>query len=768
MASSVDITFASWDSVHWDITYDGTGTISVSREAGKSTATVKGTATIYAHTGDQAGWKLHMKVGDKDEVTADFPNNPHWAIPVRDEKGNIVDYEAPYDTTSVTQDVDVENVSGSLYVQLWVTVEDGYGTKSSVYSATVTYDSIGIAKIDSCSDMKIGDKVNIGWTAYSTSFSYEFEIACGGFSGWSGKISASSATSQKYTNYTVPADIARYISAWSTEGTVTVYLRTYTGSTGNYKYLGSSSTTATVYTTSSQAATIQDSWTLKETNTNNPFKTSKTDIGGDGTYRFVKNISQLKLTVYAYGAYGSIPTYLSGEYYGQKFSAVEFKSTGITVYGYPQYKAEITFTPKTAKSDRWWWFSVEDSREYITPVVGNGIFSRYYYSDGGYYYLTMNVADYTAPQITALKANLSGTVASVVASTVVTNVTNTSGTSINSLTATLTRKKTSTGESKSTDVISKLGLGSKSGITLASDNLSDLDSNSYEYTLTLTDKYTSVSKTAGTGVVALSFYKGGKGAAFFKEATTEGLSVNGDFYVLNPDTQQAITWVYPSGNNTDVRFWEPTAQKWSWAMESRNIGDDTNIIPEVIGWDSNNQSYMFRFAKSGAYVQGWANIGSASKPVYFDGNGRATPCLNLGPSVSSLPNFANTGSALRPIYINSSGQPTACRAVIDKFKNETVSLVLGTIEGGGGTSGEKQLDLSSLVSSDWKAMAIAGYYIEVWDSTSSKYVQNHDCRITPSQIYLSDYNRLDCTLVNEGSSNWYTRITVKLLCIYQS
>ena len=540
MAASQNLTFDYWlcyggsGSGYWQVGYQGSASVSVSRASGSTTANVSINASIYTQGGDTASWTLYVQVGSNTAVSASFGGGT---------------YHAPASTYYATKSIDVAvgDSAGSLKVTAWVKINAAGaagGTSSPVKTTNaLDYDSRGGGIITSCSDLTIGNKVNINWTAYSTDMYYWFKFECGSFSAWSNKITVSSTGTQTFTNYTVPTNIANSISSQSTNADVTVSLITYSDSGGTTE-IGRSAVVVKVYTTKAQAATIQSNWTLKETNTSNPFKTSVKDIGGDGTYRFVKNISSLKLTVYAYSAYGAIPTTLYGGFNALTFTEASFNKTSNkdSSGNYDLYKAELTFTPDNDGSAHWWWFYVRDSRGYSTPMIADstGIFTVKTDSSGNIYML-LNVADYDEPQIIDLKLNISDTSISIIPTTKVYSVLATNGTTqLNTIkTYKLTRTKLSS--SASTNIVndtSKCSYGTVS--PTYSDTLADVDTESYSYTLTIQDQMGSVTKSTLTAIIALSFYKGGKGASFFREAneSDEGyISMWGNgFYVHNTDT----------------------------------------------------------------------------------------------------------------------------------------------------------------------------------------------------------------------------------------
>lgn len=771
MASSQTLTIPYWiceggsGSSYWQIGYSGSATVSVSRSSGSTKATVSVSASVYTKGGDTSSWTLYVKVGSNATVSSTFSGGT---------------YHAPQGTYSASKstEVSVGDEAGTLTVQVWIGINASSASsgQTSVVKTTdsLSYDSRGGGIITSCSNMTIGSAVNIGWTAYSTSMYYWMKFECGSFSEWSARITASSTGAQTFTNYTVPTSIANSISSKSTSADVKVSLVTYSDSEGTME-IGRSSTTVKVYTTQAQAATIQSNWTLKETNTSNPFKTSTKDIGGDGTYRFVKNVSKLKLTVYAYGAYGSVPYYLSGGFNALTFSNAYFSKTGSkdSSGNYDLYKAEITFTPNNDGSAHWWWFYVHDSRGYSTPMVADssGVFTVKSDSSGNVYML-LNVADYDKPQVIDLKVNISGTSISIVPTTKVYSVLATDGsTQLNTIKAyRLTRTKLS--NSSSTNIVNDTSKCSyDTASPTYSDKLTDIDTESYSYTLTVQDQMGTATRTETTAVVTLSLYKGGKGAAFFKEADANGLSIKGDTTILAPSTGNNICGIYEnsSGNYTVIGLNDPK-NTVRMTVEFRDIGGS---VPELIGWDNAHGSYTFRASYNDAYMPGWKNIGSASTPVYFNGDGKPVACGNIVPTITSIAAWASKGSAMRPVYFDSSGVPQACN-MFTGSSNAMFYIIDEVIDVGTvysynyGSSYNKYTEVYKAftnVPSGYKAIAVAGFWIQALNNGSYTYDIAY-CLSVLDCCVSSDQSKVYICVGNAGESAQTVRATVRVLCVY--
>ncbi len=155
-------------------------------------------------------------------------------------------------------------------------------------------------------------------------------------------------------------------------------------------------------------------------------------------------------------------------------------------------------------------------------------------------------------------------------------------------------------------------------------------------------------------------------------------------------------------------------------LEFQNIGHtakmfltmngSTSGLPKMYIYDGTNATTLAAINKNSAYITPWKGVGNANKPVYFEAT-----------------------------Y----GMPKACDPLSDMFQVKSVSFETGYASESGGTTGEKYLDLSSQITGNWKAIALAGYWVSVARTTSDSYAMNADCRITPAEIILNTaYNRL--------------------------
>lgn len=131
---------------------------------------------------------------------------------------------------------------------------------------------------------------------------------------------------------------------------------------------------------------------------------------------------------------------------------------------------------------------------------------------------SVTVYNYYAP-VLQLDLNSSGTTLMINYTWAVADVNK-----LNSKSLSIKVVKPSTGTTKSYTP----SLSDYSGTKTLSVTLSDLETETYNVTATLKDKLSSMEANATTGVTAFSLYAGGKGAAFFKKAETEGLNVGGN------------------------------------------------------------------------------------------------------------------------------------------------------------------------------------------------------------------------------------------------
>lgn len=327
----------------------------------------------------------------------------------------------------------------------------------------------------SASSVAAGGSITATGTKKSSSFTDTIVLTFG-----SGGLHSQTLTSG--TAFTIPLSWLDAIPN-ATSSTATVTLTTKSGSTT----IGSTSKTFTITAPDSVVPTIS-AVSMAEANT-----VVTTAFGS----LWLKLLSQVLFTITAAGAYGSsiskyTTTFDSATYDGSSFTSNAIKTAGT-----------ITAT-----------VTVTDSRGRTASTTKS-----------------ITVIDYEYPAITDVSCPTSGTTITVTVKGRVSPVS-----SKNTKTLIVKYKKASDASwTTKTLAVSSYDFTS-SGV---STTISGIDNTAtYDIQAELTDKIATTTSKASTGIVALSLYPGGKGAAFFGEASREGLVMYGDI-LFDDDTLEA-------------------------------------------------------------------------------------------------------------------------------------------------------------------------------------------------------------------------------------
>lgn len=114
----------------WQIGYEGSGTVAVTRASGSSTATVTANLNFSTAGGDIISWTAHMTVNGS-EVT---------------QTGQTGHYAGESESFTLTKSVTVGDAAGTLAVSCWLSldgVEGNTGGTSNVESVSLSYPAIG-------------------------------------------------------------------------------------------------------------------------------------------------------------------------------------------------------------------------------------------------------------------------------------------------------------------------------------------------------------------------------------------------------------------------------------------------------------------------------------------------------------------------------------------------------------------------------------------------------------------------------------------------
>lgn len=504
----------SWDRWYlygsgWTTSYYGNGSVSVTRSAGSDTARVQATVYMWSYGGDSVGWTMHMSIGSS-KYTVNISGS------------HVADYGA-YSTSNryyftFDKNVSVGADSGSLTVKFWMTI-DGYesysGGTSTTKTATLTYDSKGASTITSAANRTLGNACSVTWTPYASNFKYKLQFSLGDWSHTTGYISPATTSAYTYTGYTLPlavpssgTDLVTQIPN-SNKGTMTVKLFTYDASNNR---IGSASSKTFTVTVPSDASTI-------------PVINSVTLSGQDTSFNeFCVGLSKLTAVVSTSGTRGSTV------------------KTAIVTIGNNSYSGTISSNAVTITSPL---LTESGTLSVVTTITD----SRGLTATNSQQVIIYN---YSQPQITDFSLNISGTSVAISMSGTFSDVNSANTGKYYKL----IRTKLSTSET--TTIVAKTAISVYDWSTTYTQTVSDVETESYEYKLYLYDtKYstdlTAITESAKTGIVCISRLAGGKGVAFFREATVadEGyVAVEGGIKSLGYPCPRLKTTTVASSTNS--------------------------------------------------------------------------------------------------------------------------------------------------------------------------------------------------------------------------
>ena len=239
----------------------------------------------------------------------------------------------PWSSGSITHDSDgAKSVSISLNISGYELSGKGASGFSISGSSTVALTTIPRASaISSAGDVTLGNKCSVKWTPLSTSFRYKLKFSLDGWSYTTEAINPGTTSAYTYTGYTIPLDVADYISSTSKTGSMTVALYTYSD-TACSNMIGSISTKTFTVTIPENASTKPSvSMTgVPVSSLSSPFS----DM-------FIQGMSKFQATITASGKYGaaiaSQKLTIEGKSYGAPYISGFIASSGdVTV------KASVT------------------------------------------------------------------------------------------------------------------------------------------------------------------------------------------------------------------------------------------------------------------------------------------------------------------------------------------------------------------------------------------------------------------------------------------
>ena len=230
----------------------------------------------------------------------------------------------PWSSGSITHDSDgAKSVSISLNISGYELSGKGASGFSISGSSTVALTTIPRASaISSAGNVTLGNKCSVKWTPLSTSFRYKLKFSLDGWSYTTEAINPGTTSAYTYTGYTIPLDVADYISSTSKTGTMTVALYTYSDAACS-NMVGSMSTKTFTVTIPENASTKPSvSMTgVPVSSLSSPFS----DM-------FIQGMSKFQATITASGKYGaaiaSQKLTIEGKSYGAPYISGFIASSG--------------------------------------------------------------------------------------------------------------------------------------------------------------------------------------------------------------------------------------------------------------------------------------------------------------------------------------------------------------------------------------------------------------------------------------------------------
>lgn len=375
------------------------------------------------------------------------------------------------------------NADGTKTVSIYasVTTATSSGTVTASRSVTLTTIPRATTPSLSASSVALGSAVTISTPRASSAFTHTLTYK---FGSATGTIATGVGTSYAWT---VPKTLANQIPS-STSGTCTITCRTYNGSS----LVG----TKTVNVTLTIPNTAEFKPTVGTVSVSEAVQAVTTAFGS----RYVQSLSQLNVSISATGAYGSTIRSYSTSVDGVTYNSATFTSNVINASG----TLSVTVT-------------VSDSRgRTASKTVNISVIAYKPPAITGMSYQQCNADGTANPTGTSTKITITGQVSSV--------------SSQNSRTLTLKWKK-STDSAYQTRSLT----ASDWNFTVSTIVNNIAPDETYEFLAVLTDKINSIENAVTTGIIAMSFLAGGKGARLFGEAEEVGFWVDKIDYTITED-----------------------------------------------------------------------------------------------------------------------------------------------------------------------------------------------------------------------------------------
>lgn len=239
----------------------------------------------------------------------------------------------PWSSGNITHDSDgKKSVAISLNFRGYT--KDGTGASGFEISGSQTIELTTIPRastISSAANTTLGNKCSVKWTPLSTSFRYKLKFSLDGWSYTTEAINPGTTSAYTYTGYTIPLDVADYISSTSKTGTMAVALYTYSDAACSNMIGSISTNTFTVTIPENESTKPSVSLTgAPASSLSSPFS----DM-------FIQGMSKFQAMITASGKYGSAiasqKLTIEGQSYGAPYISGFIASSGdVTV------KASVT------------------------------------------------------------------------------------------------------------------------------------------------------------------------------------------------------------------------------------------------------------------------------------------------------------------------------------------------------------------------------------------------------------------------------------------
>ena len=365
-------------------------------------------------------------------------------------------------------------------------------------SVSKTARTLGSSTITSALNVVLGNPCNITWTPLNSSFRFKLKFSLGSWSYTTDYISPNTTSAYTYTGYTIPLAVANQLPN-SVSGAMTVTLTTYNGSTA----IGStSSETFTVAVPPTVVPTIS-SVTLAEGT-----------ASGFGVY--TKTLSTVKATVVSAGAYSSTIANITVMIADKSYIA---NSSGVATSEILQTTGSVSVVT-----------TVTDSRGRTATDTK-----------------TITVYNYFQPTGN-ISITRSGTTVTTVVTGSIASVNN-----LNTKQVLITRKRLS--DNTTVTYPNPVVPVSNYNYTLTwTQTIADIDTESYEYTVEITDSKQTVTIKQQTAVICISRLAGGRGVTLFAEASHEGFWVRDIDYTISSAEYLALATLLASAYSSSSSY----------------------------------------------------------------------------------------------------------------------------------------------------------------------------------------------------------------------